>query len=246
MACSRLFYKPLRVMDAHLNFLLGKGSGTGWNMVEEVRAAAARIHRPRPIVFDVGAWSQSLLQCVPDARVYMFDPSPGCQAAIRSKSLPGIKLFSCALGETAEQKAFYSSSATDGAASLHVRRDTPFQDRTDQTSTVPVRMLDEVIESEKIDFVDFMKMDIEGHELFALRGAKRSLAAGKTGALSFEFGCGNINSRACFRDFWELLTGAGFTLYCITPCGKNLLVESSYEDAEYFRGVTNFLAELKK
>jgi FkbM family methyltransferase len=250
VACSPWFYKPSRLADAYLNFLIGKGAGTGWDMREEVRAAVARIHRPQPVVFDVGAnvgnWSQGLLQAIPDARVFMFDPAPGCQAAIRQKALPGIKLFPCALGAAAEQRNYYSSSATDGSASLHARRDTPFQDLAYQQSTVPVRTLDEVIESEKIDLVDFMKMDIEGHELFALQGGKRSLAAGKIRALSFEFGCGNLNSRTFFRDFWELLTGANFVIHRITPCGKDVLVADYYEDAEYFRGATNFVAELKK
>ena len=250
LACSRLFYKPSRMIDAYLNFLIGKGSGTGWDLKAEVRAAVARIRRPRPVVFDVGAnvgsWSEGLLQFISDATVYMFDPAPGCQAAIHQKALPGTKLFPCALGETAGQLTYYSSSATDGSASLYARRDTPFQDLSYQTSIVPVRTLDEVIESEKIDFVDFMKMDIEGHELFALRGAKHSLAAGKIRALSFEFGCGNINSRTYFRDFWELLTGANFVIYRITPCGRDVLVEGYYEDTEYFRGATNFVAELRK
>ena len=250
VACSAWFHKPARMADAYLNFLLGKGSGTGWDMREEVRAAVKRIRRPRPVVFDVGAnvgdWSQGLLRAIPDAKVYMFDPSPGCQSAIRQKALPGTTLFPCALGEMAEQKTYYSSSATDGSASLHSRRDTPFQDLTYHPATVAVRTLDEVIESEKIDFVDFMKMDIEGHELFALRGGRRSLAAGKIGALSFEFGCGNVNSRTFFRDFWELLTAANFAIYRITPGGKDILVGDYYEDAEYFRGATNFVAELKR
>lgn len=238
------------MVDAYLNFLIGKGSGAGWDMREEVRAAVARIRRPRPIVFDVGAnvgnWSQELLQAIPDAKLYMFDPSPGCQAAIRNKALPGITLLPCALGATAERKTYYSSSTTDGSASLHFRRDTPFQDLTYNQSTAIVRTLDEVIESEKIDFVDFMKMDIEGHELFALQGGKRSFAAGKIGALSFEFGSSNINSRTFFRDIWELLTAMNFVIYRITPGGKDLLIGDYYEDAEYFRGVTNFVAERRK
>src|ERR1019366_3726445 len=196
IACSGWFYKPARMLDAYLNFLIGKGSGTGWDLHEEVRAAVRRIHRPQPVVFDVGAnqgnWTESLLQFIPTAKVYLFDPSPGCQAVIREKAFPGATLIPCALGEKAGQMTYYSSSATDGSASLHVRRDTPFENLAYQQSTVEVRTLDEVIAAEKIDFVDFIKMDIEGHELFALQGARRSLAAGKIGALSFEFGCGNV------------------------------------------------------
>jgi FkbM family methyltransferase len=249
IACSRWLYKPCRVLDAYLNFLMGKGSGTGWDMQEEVRAAVTRIHRPQPVVFDVGAnvgnWTEGLLQAVPDAKIYMFDPSPGCQAAIRKKNLPGVTLFSCALGEIPGRAAYYSSSVTDGSASLHVRDDTPFRDLNYIIAEVEVSTIDQVIESQKIDFVDFMKMDVEGHELFALRGARQSLASRKIGALSFEFGCGNINSRTFFRDFWELLTGAGFSIWRITPSGKDVPVRDYYEDTEYFRGATNYVAELK-
>ena len=104
VVCSRWFYKPCRVLDAYLNFLMGKGAGTGWDMKEEVRAAVSRIHRAQPVVFDVGAnigsWTEALLQTVPKAKVYMFDPSSGCQAAIREKKLRGITLLPYALGET--------------------------------------------------------------------------------------------------------------------------------------------------
>ena len=250
LVCSWLLYKPARLAEAYLNFLIGKGSGTGWNMEAEVAAAARQVRRSNPVLFDVGAnvgsWTEGMLQRLPGARVFMFDPSPGCQAVIRSKQLPDCTLVPCALGEQAGQASFHFSSATDGSASLHVRRDTPFQELRYQSVTVEVRTLDEVIDSLKIDFVDFMKMDIEGHELYALRGAKRSLAAGKIGALSFEFGCGNINSRTFFHDLWESLTGAGFDLWRITPSGKELEVTEYYEDEEYFRGVTNYIARSKK
>ena len=249
LACLPVFYKPSRVINIYWNCLVGKGSG-GWYMHAEVRAAVERIKRPNPIVFDVGAnvgnWTQGVLDSIPAAKVYMFEPSPGCQKTIRDKAFPGVTLFPFALGEKTETKDYYSSSETDGSASLYARRDTPFQDLPYSQAKVMVRTLDEVIESEKIDFVDFMKMDIEGHELFALRGAKNSLAAGKIGALSFEFGCGNINSRTFFRDFWELLTAAHFAIYRIKPQGKDMLVEDYYEDAEYFQGATNFVAVLKK
>ena len=250
VACSGLVYRPLRMVDAYLNFLIGKGSGTGWNIKEEVAAAIPCIRRPNPVVFDVGAnvgcWSEGLLQAIPSARVFMFDPSPGCHAAIQDKALPGVKLFQCALGDVAGQMTYYSSSPTDGTASLHVRRDTPFETFRYTQSTVAVRTLDEIIDTEKIDFVDFMKMDIEGHELFALKGAQRALTAGKIGALSFEFGCGNINSRTFFCDFWELLTKANYDLYRICPHGKGLSETHYYEDLEYFRGATNYIAQLKR
>ena len=249
IVCSRWLYKPARVADAYLNFLMGKGAGTGWDMAEEIRAAVARIRRPQPIVFDVGAnvgnWSQALQQRIPNAKIYMFDPSPGCQAAIREKKLPGTVLIPYALGESTGGATYYSSSPTDGTASLHPRHDSPFQDFNYEATTVKVTTIDQVLEAEKIDFVDFMKMDIEGHESFALRGARGALAARKIGALSFEFGSSNVNSHTFFRDFWEILREAGFSISRITPAGKDVPLDDYYEDEEYFRGVTNYVAELK-
>ena len=45
LACSGFLYRPVRMLDAYLNFLIGKGSGTGWDLGEEVRAAV----EPLPI-----------------------------------------------------------------------------------------------------------------------------------------------------------------------------------------------------
>jgi FkbM family methyltransferase len=250
VVCSWLFYKPARVADAYLNFLIGKGSGTGWDLQSEVRAAARWIRRPDPVLFDVGAnvagWTEGMLERFRGAQGFLFEPSPGCQTVIREKKLPRATLVPCALGDKPGEAPYYFSSATDGTASLYVRHDTPFSDLKYETIKVEVRTLDEIITSLKVDFVDFMKMDIEGHELYALRGAQQALAAGKIGALSFEFGCGNINSRTYFRDFWDLLTSVGFSLWRITPSGKEIPVSNYYEDYEYFRGVTNYVAVSKK
>jgi len=250
IVCSSLLYKPARVADAYLNFLIGKGSGTGWDLQSEVSAAARWIRRPNPVLFDVGAnvagWTEGMLKRFEGAQAFLFEPSPGCQAVIREKKLPRATLVPCALGDKPGGAPYYSSSATDGTASLYVRHDTPFSGLKYQATTVQVRTLDEVIATLKLDFVDFVKMDIEGHELYALRGAQQSLAAGKIGALSFEFGCGNINSRTYFRDFWDLLSGVGFSLWRITLSGKEIPISNYYEDHEYFRGATNYVAVSNK
>lgn len=111
--------------------------------------------------------------------------------------------------------------------------------------TVPVIMIDNLIADKCLDHVDFMKMDIEGHELFALRGAIQALSAGRIKALSFEFGSGNVNSRTFFRDFWDLLIPLGFELRRICPGGGTVPVKTYYENLEVFRGVTNYIAVLK-
>ena len=88
-------------------------------------------------------------------------------------------------------------------------------------------------------------MDIEGHELFALRGARPALAVGKICALAFEFGSSNLNSRTFFRDFWELLTAANSFFFRITPGGEEIPLAHCSEEHESLQHTTNFVAERK-
>ncbi|MGA9987446.1 MAG: hypothetical protein WBP69_06675, partial [Terriglobales bacterium] len=82
-----------------------------------------------------------------------------------------------------------------------------------------------------------------GAELAAFRGTARSFSRGAIGALSLEFGSGNMNSRTFFRDFWDFLTGYGFEIYRVLPGGNILQIDEYYEDLEYFRGASNNLCK---
>jgi FkbM family methyltransferase len=249
IACSRLLYTPVRILDAYLNFLMGKGSGNAWSLPHEIQVALSCVHRERPVIFDVGAnvgkWSQGFLAAAPGARLYLFEPSPGSQQAIRARNLREAVLIPSAVGDRPGKARLHLSSAQDGTASLHARAETCFRDKQYQSVEVDVVTLDQVIQEQGIDFVDFMKMDIEGHEFHALEGARAALQARRIGALSFEFGSGDINSRTFFRDFWDLLTGQGFSLFRLTYSGRLLPIEDYFEDCEYFRGVSNYIAKLK-
>ena len=64
-------------------------------------------------------------------------------------------------------------------------------------------------------------------------------------ALTFEFGSGNVNSRTFFRDFWDLLNPLGYKIYRILPSSRMMPIKEYYEDCEYFRGVSNYLAVLQ-
>jgi FkbM family methyltransferase len=244
---SSLLYKPSRYIEAYLAFLLGKGSGST-SLQEEVQAASRNIYRQSPVVFDVGAniglWSKKMLECQPDAKLFQFEPSEACRIEIQNLSLPNTTLIPCAVGKSEGTAYLYSSSNTDGSASLYHRKDGRFKDYEYQQYSVSITTLDQVIVDYSIEFVDFLKMDIEGHEMEALLGASQALNDRKIGAMSFEFGSGNINSRTFFIDFWDLLKEKGFQIYRIAPGNKLLEIKDYYEDLEYFRGVSNYIARL--
>jgi FkbM family methyltransferase len=245
-ATSPLLLKLSRYAEAYMNILLGKGSGTGWDLSGEIRAACSTFHSRDPFVLDVGAnqgdWSRMLLAKVPGARITMFEPAQGCQTHLQPLVGDRVKLVPFAVGAALGTAELWSSSETDGAASLHPRKDTYFATAQFRPQQVEVTSIDHYLSHNGPERVDFMKLDIEGHELAALQGAETSLSQGKIRALAFEFGAANLNSRTFFRDFWDYLRLRNFDLLRITPGGRLLAVPDYSEDLEYFRGVTNYLA----
>ena len=52
---------------------------------------------------------------------------------------------------------------------------------------VPVRRLDDCLADWGVETIDLMKLDVEGHEPFVLRGAGEALSSGRIRAVLCEF-----------------------------------------------------------
>lgn len=250
---SSLFVNPTtenwaRLFEAYWCALLGKGAGSGWAMDAEINAAKSVIDNPFPIIFDVGAnigdWASHIYKFFPNSRLFLFEPLPKCQEIILSRNIPNSELISKAISSQIGTFELSTAGDTSRIASLHKRKDTYSEDKEFESIQIETTTVDEVIEFYGLEKVDFMKMDIEGHELFALKGAEKSLEKGKIKAFSFEFGIGNINSRTYFLDFWELLN-PHYRIYRILPSSRLMEIREYYEDCEYFRGATNYVAVLR-
>lgn len=71
---------------------------------------------------------------------------------------------------------------------------------------IPVKTLDKAFDSFQMDRVDFVKLDVEGYELFALEGAKEILNRFKPIVyLEMNHWCLNVLQRICLPEFRERL-----------------------------------------
>ena len=236
----------IELASSYLNCVIGKGGGSGWHRGEAI-AAARFIHRENPVIMDIGAnqgwWTVELRRLIGErGRWILVDPAAECCEALRK--INGAEVIEAAVGEQAGKAKFYTPGDGSGFASLHERHDSHVRQEHLILHELEVTLttIDEILDQLGIEMVDMAKMDLEGHELFALRGAALSLKTHRIRTLTFEFGTSNVNSRTFFRDFFDLLTGYGYRLQRICPGGKTVPVLEYYEDLEYFRGVTNYIA----
>ena len=190
----------VEMLDAYLNCVIGKGAGTGWDQGEEI-AAARVIGRANPVILDLGAnrgeWTTTLRQLVGDGgRWILVDAAAECCRMLRT--LPAVEIIEAAVGEEPGRAMFYTPGNASGLASLHQRADSVAEGCAFEAREVTVTTIDQILDERELTDVDLVKMDLEGHELFALRGAGRALEQRRIRAIAFEFGASNVNSRTFF------------------------------------------------
>jgi FkbM family methyltransferase len=241
--------RVLRHLDdliAYLHLLQGQGSGTGWDEGESIVAARHLGAIDEPVVVDCGAnagqWTTAVRDQLGHDRGRWLLVEPTAEFAQRLGGIANVDVLEAAAGEVDELRDLFVPDRPSGWMTLHERHDTFSRETSFHTRQVRVVRLDRALAERGIDRVDFLKMDVEGHELFVLRGLGDYLAERRVRALAFEFGAGNVNSRTFFRDFWDPLRSFGYRIERVAPGGATIPVHDYYETLEYFRGATNYVA----
>ena len=227
----------------------GKGAG-GHSIEAEVRDAARLLPAQGAVVLDVGAnkglWSRAMLREAGPrlARLIAFEPSHHNWAEIETIDDPRFTLIRKGLAESEGAAELFMDEPGSGLASLTKRNLDHVGLTMGESETITLTSLDAFAAEAGLTRIDFLKLDIEGHELAALAGATRLLASGAIRALSFEFGGSNIDTRTYFRDFWLLLGAAGYQIERIVPGATPVPITRYHERLECF-ATTNFIARLK-
>ena len=179
--------------------------------------------REKGVVFDVGAnvgnWTGYCLSMEPHLNVHLFEPSKTTFATLSTKSWRGgarITVNNCGLGEKDEFLELNIVDPISGLNSLHKRHGVNGAEVT-AVERIKITTLDNYCEKNGIDHIDFLKVDVEGHELAVFRGARRMLVQGAIDLIQFEYGGCNLDARVYLLDIWEYLTENGYQIAKIYP-----------------------------
>jgi len=251
-ACGNRFAQDLLEKNVLASqYLLGIGSGawTASSGEQAIFAVLKQRAKPPYRIFDVGANTGQFLRLAVanvaphELEIHCFEPGQeafkGLVAA--SSADARLKLNNIGMGRERSEAVLHYDRPGSGLASLTRRKLDHFGIDFSQAEKVRVDTIDNYCAENAIGRIHLLKLDIEGHELDALAGASRMLAAKAIDLVSFEFGGCNIDTRTFFRDFWYLLAERDFSIFRVTPSGYLRPVESYTEVHEQFR-TTNFVA----
>ncbi|MCB9169316.1 MAG: FkbM family methyltransferase [Flavobacteriales bacterium] len=175
--------------------------------------------RPGMIVMDPGANMGYFAACclgmvLPGGHVYSFEPSNTCLQRLRAHNdldhVPGWTLLPMAITDVVGMQTFYDTPrvTTRGFACL----EGVYDPKDKMPHPVQVTTVDAFCSERRIDRIDFLKLDIEGSELPALKGAHRMLADRRIAAMLVETTLID-HTRELVIEIDDTLRGAGFLPY---------------------------------
>jgi hypothetical protein len=144
-----------------------------------------------------------------------------------------------ALGDREGHAVLRSDRERSGLASLHDRRLGHFGIEFVHQEQVRITTIDAFCRQRSIGRIDFLKLDVEGHELAVLQGAQDLIARDAIDVIQFELGGCNIDSKSYFQDFYYRLDPK----YSIMRITRHVLIPvTEYTELDEVFVTTNYLA----
>ena len=184
----------------------------------------ARVKTTMPIIFDVGAHygavAKRYRELFPAGLIYSFEPNPDAFAKLEELASSDRRIvpIEAAVAMT-KGNSVYHRNAFDQTNSL-----LPADDRAvsvwgqglmepEGNQLVPTITIDGFVSDCRIPYIDILKLDIQGGEYLALRGAEKMLSRQKVGLIYMEYiHAPTYQGQQPLDAYLTLLGGFGYTL----------------------------------
>ena len=220
-----------------------KGQDWPFSSLEiEINLCMSLLKKEPKIFIDIGSnkgdYIKEIVRKYPKVECHIFEPSKinyqFLKKIFRNK---GYKINKIALSSVSKQGTLYSNIEGSSLSSLYKRNLENISIRFEKTEEIKMLRFDEYWQDiNKI--IDYVKIDVEGHELEVLKGFGQLI--NKVKLIQFEFGGANIDSKTYIKDFWEFFSKRRFSIYRMTPQG-NILLNKYHEKEEIFL-FSNYIA----
>lgn len=195
-----------------------------------------------PTIFDVGAHqgqtAKRYAALFPSARIVSFEPTPASfsELARTAATVERIDAHQLAIGEACGATTFHLGPVSQTNSLLRRpsvgRRYYPERAQLDRSIDVEVTTLDTFCEQRSLSRIDLLKMDIQGGELAALRGARSLLERHAIGVIFTEvMFVPHYEDAPLYHDIAAYLAGHGYSLYNLFIAEHGTNGQARYGDA---------------
>lgn len=163
------------------------------------------------VVFDVGAnignWSMIAAEEFRNAQLHAFEVVPNSFVDLKNnfKNNRSISLNNVGLSDDNGFINVYYDPKYHSTATSVAGFSEKFHGYRPTSSMLPVMTGDKYCAENNIQHIDFLKIDVEGHEPQVLEGFIGMLEKGAIDIIQFEYGYINIDTRFLLKDFYSCL-----------------------------------------
>lgn len=200
-------------------------------------------HQKEIIVFDVGAnlgdYAEMILQVFNrnGLQLFAFEPAKDTFDRLNERMTERpIKLNNFGFSDKDEILKLYTSELGSDYASLYQ------SDKSNTHQSIQLKTIDGFCAENNIDLIDFIKIDVEGHELKCLLGAKNLLSQKAIKVIQFEFGISNIYSKVTFKEIYDFLTSYNYKICRVLKNGLVPIYKYHHSLEVYY--TTNYIARV--
>jgi FkbM family methyltransferase len=146
------------------------------------------VKKSNPVIFDVGASDGSVVKkykdIYPGAQIHAFEPQPDSFATLSqlASQLKDVHCNNIALSDVKGINTFYKTNSYPSSSLLPSIRSGSFVDQHTvlaEKYDVTLNTLNDYAESHNIEYIDILKMDVQGNELNILKGGDDLLKKGR-------------------------------------------------------------------
>lgn len=228
--------------------------GTGIYIAEEeIPSLALRLSGiAEPMVVDGGAHKGAFVDAIrrscPRSKFVCFEPDPTLAAGLRQRfsADPSVQVVQCALGSVSGKAIFNinQSRATNSLAPVVggttgvLNALTATQERIE----VAVTTLDDSMRDRAVEVCDIIKLDLQGYDFPALKGAALTLKSAKVLIVEVWF-APVYTSGPTYLETCEFLRNSGFELYNLAGLHYGTNDRLMWSDAIFVRKESSRLSE---
>lgn len=176
--------------------------------------------RNNGVFFDVGAnkgdWCAEVLGQGFKGKIIAIDPLQSNIALIKQRFSNTVMPIQYAISDSIGEATFFSNldASQSGTDSLHNMTQIGYAPSLNEVN-VNCTTIDKISDELQINKIDFLKVDVEGHEYFVLKGADRLLKNGAIDYIQIEFGHAARAAKVYLHDIVKIATKNSYDLYVI-------------------------------